>query len=346
MTSTTVFKSTLPFLVETTSDPSITFTFRIHSGSEKQLHDHGHIRGRCHEVFKQFDFDPSVIQSLREKTDQLIEEIDLHGGAKSIGLFVSDQIAHCSTFFVNIPERHYCGKFFSGLESLYAAAQSAPYALFLLEPHDLRVYKGQFNHLDSLPHQSAALSHLQKVFKDRPPAEHDKDGKIRRGQDSKWQKDFLDALSSLCKQEQLPAMIVGLDLVDLTEREIKESGVEVVAIRPDVHQFDGSEGLSRLVESLLKDFHDARTAELLERCTSLLASQKLISNQDDMHTCAQEGRAELLILETPSWNISGKMELTKLHETILHTLTNRGSVEFVPIGSLSKWSGAVMILRY
>jgi hypothetical protein len=343
MTSTIAINKSLPFLFSEAKTPSLTFIFRVHSGSEKQLHDFGHIRGRCHEIFNELELDSSVAEVLRKKTDALIEKIDLHSGAKSIGLFVSEQTAQCEAFFVNMPERFYFGDFFSGFEACYATAESAPYALFVLEPQSLKVFKGQADHLEAMP-ESAAVSHLQKVFKDRQHVHHDKDGKTNKVHDAKWQKSFVDAVAAVCSG--LPVMFTGLELADTTEREFKDAGVEVLAAKNEVCQSNCSESLVQMAEDLTRDYRASHSAKLLEQCRAALGTQKLVCIPQDMLACAQEGRAELLLLEAPGWDVSGKMELTAVHETIKHTLENKGRVEFVPTGSLSEWNGAVVVLRY
>jgi hypothetical protein len=343
MTSTIAINKTLPFLFTGAKEPSFTFLFRIHSGSEKQLHDVGHIRGRCHEIFNELESQGSDVEALRRKTDALIEKIDLHSGAKSIGLFVSGENAQCETFFIHMPERFYFGDYFSGLEACYATAESTPYALFVLEPQSLKVFKGQADHLEAMP-ESEAVSHLQKIFKDRQPAHHDKDGKTHRAHDSKWQKNFVDALAAVCAG--VPAMVAGLELTGLTERELRDAGVEVLATRNEVCQSTGTDALVQVAEDLLKEFHSTHAAKLLDQCRTAIGAQKLVSIPQDMLACAQEGRAEMLLLEAPAWDVSGKMELTEIHETIRHTLENGGRVEFVPTGSLTEWNGAVVVLRY
>lgn len=343
MTSTIAINKNLPFLFSGTKEPSITFLFRIHSGSEKQLHDVGHIRGRCHEIFNELEIESSTGEMLRKKTDALIEKIDLHSGAKSIGLFVSAQTAQCETFFIHMPERFYFGDYFSGLEACYAAAESTPYALIVLEPQSLKVFKGQADHLE-LMSESVELSHLQKIFKDKQPLQHDKDGKTHKTHDSKWQKNFVDAVAAVCSG--LPAIIVGVELADATERELKDAGVEVLAMRNEVCQSTGTDALVQLAEELLKEFHARRAAKLIDLCRTAIGAHKLVSIPQDMLACAQEGRAEVLLLEAPGWDASGKMELTEIHETIRHTLENNGRVEFVPSGTLSEWNGAVVVLRY
>jgi len=343
MTSTIAINKTLPFLFTGAKEPSFTFLFRIHSGSEKQLHDVGHIRGRCHEIFNELESKGADVEALRKKTDALIEKIDLHSGAKSIGLFVSGENAQCETFFIHMPERYYFGDYFSGLEACYGAAESAPYALCVLEPHSVKIFKGQADHLEAIP-ESAEVNHLQKIFNDRQPAHHDKDGKTHRTHDAKWHRSFVDAISAVCSG--LPVMIVGLELADVTEDELKEVGVEVLATRNEVCQSTGKDALVRIAEELRSEFHAKRAVKLLDQCRTAIGAHKLVSIPQDMLACAQEGRAELLLLEAPGWDVSGKMELNEVHEAIKFTLENNGRVEFLPTGSLTEWNGSAVVLRY
>ncbi|MDX1990566.1 MAG: hypothetical protein SFV17_27980, partial [Candidatus Obscuribacter sp.] len=62
--------------------------------------------------------------------------------------------------------------------------------------------------------------------------------------------------------------------------------------------------------------------------------------------CARAGKAEVLLLEDPQWTTEVEAKFTRLHAAIAETLSRGGRVEFLPEGSLTKWQGAALILRY
>lgn len=347
MTTNTVVAKALNHITQSADSPAFSFFFRIHSGSEKQLHDSGHIRNRCHEVLKEQGFDTAALEKMKEKVDKLIEKIDFQSGAKSIGLFVSNNHAHSMKFFVNLPEQHYVGDYFSGYESAYAWQESAPYILFLLEPTTIHAFKGQATHLKTLL-DSESMEHLHSVYKKRAPKVADKDGKQSKGNehDSTWKTEFLAAINALCKSMEVPVYLVGITLAGLSENEIKESGVKVLASIDEVHQKSSGEKLNNLVEELREKHRLQMAAGLVDECNSALGAKKLASGIEEILACAKEGRGEVLILEDPSWTTDAVAKFSAVHEAMREVMEKHGSVAFVPEGTLKQWGGAAMILRY
>lgn len=335
------------FLTADTKYPAFSFFFRLHSGSEKQIHDAAHIRNRCHETFKEAGLPASQLELLEKKADQLIEQLDFQSGAKSIGLFISEATAHAESYYVNIPERQYVGEFFSPYEALYARQESAPYLLFVLEPATVRVLKGQGNHLQSLT-SSESLDHLLSVFKRRSPVQADKDGKVRSGHeyDSKWQGELTKALNAVCAANRLPAFVVGLNETGLNEADLARDGIDVLAAINEVHQPSDSEKLKSLTEQLIKLSGEKNVEKWLAHCGTALGAKKLANGLDEILSCAKEGRGETLVIESPSWETVAKSEFSKLHEAIREMIVKHGKVEFVPEGTLSQWNGIALILRY
>lgn len=347
MTTNTVVAKELNHVTQAADSPAFSFFFRIHSGSEKQLHDSGHIRNRCHEVLKEQGFDTAILEKMKEKVDKLIEKIDFQAGAKSIGLFVSNNHAHSMNFFVNLPEQHYVGDFFSGYEIAYALQESAPYILFLMEPTIIHAFKGQGTHLETLL-DSRSLEHLLCVYKKRAPKAADKDGKQNKGNehDSTWKAEFLAAINDLCKSEEVPAYLVGITLAGLSEEEIMESGARVLASIDEVHQKSSYEKLNNLVEGLREKHRRQMAAELVDECNRALGAKKLASGIEEILACAKEGRGEVLILEDPSWTTDAVAKFSTVHEAIREVIEKHGRVAFVPEGTMKQWGGAAMILRY
>lgn len=347
MTTTKLTRPDLAFLTEETKYPAFSFFFRIHSGSEKQLHDAGHIRNRVHETLKAAELSSSLFETLKKKADQLIDQLNYQTGAQSVGLFLSPDQSHSSQYYVNIPERQYIGNYFSGYESIYAQKESAPYLLFLLEPTAMQIYRGHGTHVEALP-ESKASAHVLTVYKRRSPAQADKDGKERKGQeyDPKWKNELTKAIAELCSAEHLPAYFVGLNLAGTDELELRSHSIEILAATEEAHQRSGAEALKTLAHELIETFKAKHSATLVEHCQSAEGSHKLATGLDEILACAKDGRGEVLILETPSWETAGKLELGALHEAIRETALKHGNVEFVPEGAISKWNGAAMILRY
>ncbi|CAN5268662.1 hypothetical protein BH10CYA1_BH10CYA1_36530 [soil metagenome] len=347
MTFTQIAGNKPAFLIQGASYPSFSFFFRIHSGSEKQIHDGAHLRNCCHETLKNAGLDVRLLVKLQEKTDQLIEQLDFKSGAKSIGLFISENTAHSDLYYVNLPERQYVSEYFSGYESLYAMQASEPYLLFLLEPATVNVFRGQGTHLKTLS-ESNSLNHLLSACKQRSPVRADKDGKVHSGHeyDPKWKNELAKALAAVCSSERLSAFVVGLNMAGLDQSNLEEHGVEILGTIKEVHQSSDSERLGSLTEQLLQSADEKNAHKLLELCNTAFGAQKLASGTSEILSCANEGRGEILVLESPGWNTETKVEFSALHMAIRETLVRHGEVEFVPQGTLAQWQGAAMILRY
>lgn len=347
MTSTKLTQPDQAFLNQEVKSPAFSLFFRIHSGSEKQIHDAGHIRNRAHETFKESGLSSVVVETLTRRVDQLIDKLNFQTGAQSVGLFVSPDESHLSQYYVNIPERQYIGDYFSSYESIYAQNESAPYLLFLLEPAALHLYRGQGTHLESLS-ESKETMRLLSVYKQRSTMQADKDGKVRKGHeyDSKWKNELFKAIADLCSAERVPAFFAGLNLAGTNESELRSYGIEVLAGVEEVHQRSSAEALKTLAEKLIVCLKAERSATLIDQCQTAEGNHKLATGLDEISACAKEGRGEVLILETPEWETAGKLELGALHEAIRETKLKHGKVEFVPEGTISKWNGAAMILRY
>jgi len=327
MTTTIIANHDLAFLTADAKYPAFSFFFRLHSGSEKQIHDAAHMRNRCHETLKGAGLHASLLELLEQKADQLIDQLDFQSGAKSIGLFISETTAHSESYYVNIPERQYVGEFFSPYEGLYARQESAPYLLFLLESVTVRVFKGQGNHIQALP-ESEALMHLLSVCKQRSPLQADKDGKVRSGHeyDPKWQSELTKALAAVCADYRLPAFVVGLGEAGLNEADLAAKGVELLATIKEVHQASDSEQLRSLAEQLLELLREKNAEKLLEQCGTALGAQKLASGLDEILSCAKDGRGEILVIESPSWDTVAKPEFSKLDEAIRETIIKHGNI--------------------
>lgn len=346
MTSTELIRSGSDALKAETIYPAFSFFFRIHSGSEKQLHDLGHIRNRVHEVLKKSDLTSTALERIKSEADRLMDQVNFESGALSIGLFVSLDQAILSQYFINLPERDYLGGYFSGYETAYAAQQSAPYLLVTLEPSTLRIYRGRGEHLETLP-ESDATRHLQSVYRRRVSPQPDKDGKVRRGHhDSDWKKEFLEAVASVVSKEQVPIFLTGLALADLTETEFTSHGIKVLATLDDVCQFSGSDALKTLVHDLSKNYTTKKFRMLVDRCKVSQGSHKLASGADEILRCAKEGRGEILLLPYPCWEASGTQTLGTLHEAIRAMAFTDGAIEFLPGELIKEWDEAAMILRY
>ena len=338
----------LSSLTEKQEAPAFSFFFRLHSGSEKQLHDAGHMRSKCHEIIKDSKLDTATTDSLLEKVDQQLDALDLSSGAKSIGIFISAAQAMSELYYTYMPERQYKGEYFSCLESLYAEQESSPYIVFHFEPREVQVFKGCGDHLETAA-SSQAIEHLMTVLKHREATHADKDGKTAKGEvNSKWTRVLLDAMSAVCSSysSNLPAAVVGSSLVGITENDLEQASMKVVALIEEVQHATGGGYLSELGNKVLEMAHERKCKNLLEKCDSAVSSHKLACGTDEMLNCAKEGRAETLILHIPDWEKSGLMEFAPVHEIARETLSKNGSVEFVRTNALAKWNGQAMILRY
>lgn len=343
--STATLSNELAFLTIKQEAPAFSFYFRVHSGSEKQLHDTGHIRSKCHEVIKEAGLETSLTETLLSQVDKKIEELDLSTGARSIGIFVTGANAYIQSYYTYLPERQYAGEYFSLLESLYATQQSIPYALFLFEPRSVQVFKGQGEHLQIL--ESSSVEHLSKIYKQRDSAHFDKDGKAKRGEpDKKWVKELLDAMSAVCCEQKLPAVIVGNSLLGASADDLKKSSLNIIGIIEDVVHATGGNYQSELGSRIVELANKNKSEEWLQKCNESASCHKVSTSIEEMLACAKEGRAAQLLLETPCWEKSGRVEFTPLHEIARETLAKHGNLEFLAKNSLDKWNGQVMLLRY
>lgn len=345
--SLSIVSTNVTFLTEKVDFPAFSFFFRLHSGSEKQLHDPGHMLSKCQATFKNANLETAVAEKLQKHAEQLIENIDLTTGAKSVGLFISKDNAKSSLYYTYLPERQYQGEYYSCLESLYAEQESNDYLLFILESRSIKTFTGKGDHLESLS-SCPSIEHLLSTYKNKDISHLDKAGRSARGADldPQWKADFIEALAKVCSTKKRPAFLVGLSLIGVDEEELKKAGITVLASDPDVHQTTGGNELTSLANDLQNKARLQTVQELIEQCNTAIGAHKFASGKDEMLNCAKEGRTELLILETPSWEKSGLVELTTLHETARETLTKNGNVTFVPSDTLKKWNGACMILRY
>lgn len=334
------------FLTEKQKAPAFSFFFRVHSGSEKQLHDAGHMRSKCHEIIKNASLQSALTEELISKVDQEIEKLDLRSGAKSFGIFVSPDYAATKLYYTYLPERQYQGEYFSALESLYAEQQSKPYILYVFEPRSVQVFKGQGDHLEALD-DCAELEHVIKVYKHKDSTHADKDGKSHKGEhDLKWIKELTEAMAALCSKMKSPAAIVGNSLIAATEEDFKKSSLQCVACVEEVVHTSGGSFQTEFGGKILVLIQKNHAKEWLTKCNEAASAHKLVTEKDEMIACVVEGRAAQLVLETPAWDNTGLLEFSPLHEIARETLSKHGSLEFVSKNTLEKWNGQAMILRY
>ncbi len=347
MTSTDLVQKSPEVCNEKVTYPAFSFFFRMHSGSEKQLHDSGHIRNRVHEVIKASDSTPAILHEIKKRADLLIDQLDFETGAQSVGLFISSEESFLKQYYIYMPERDYVGDYFSGYESSYAEQESIPYLFISLEPSVVRVYRGRGEHLETAP-ESKEYTHLASVYKRRAPQQADKDGKVRKGQhhDSQWKQELLEAIAELCCNEQRPVFFAGLNLADLSQVELASHGIEVLAALDETYEIAGSESLKKIIQDLMSSYKDKKAKTLLEKCKIAKGNQKLATGADEVLNCARDGRGEVLILPNPSWELSGTLKLGTQQEAIRATYIMHGKVEFVPEELMKEWGEAAMILRY
>ncbi|MBK9145099.1 MAG: hypothetical protein IPM23_21610 [Candidatus Melainabacteria bacterium] len=335
----------LSFLTEEQKAPAFSFFFRVHSGSEKQLPDAGHMRSKCHEVIKEAGLDSALTENLLKKADHEIDQLDLSTGARSVGIYVSPDYAESRLFYTFMPERQYRGEFFSCLETLYAHQESSPYVLFHMEPRNLQVFRGRGEHLELLA-PSPALESLERAFKHRDTLHADKDGKTNKGEHSgKSIQEILDAMAAVCTSLDSPAAIAGLSLIGATEEDLRKSSIHAVALIDEVQHATGGGYLLELGARIMELSRQRRSKEALDSCNTAAGAHRIASQIDEMLAGAREGRAEALLLQYPSWEMTGLVEFTPLHDTARETLSRHGRVEFLS-GGLEKWGGQVMLLRY
>ncbi len=347
MTSTTANRSESPFMNEQANYPAFSFFFRIHSGSEKQLHDAGHIRGRCHEYIKASLLKPTVIEALLTKTDALIDNLNFHCGAKSVALFVSPDSSHSSLFYIDIPEKMYLGEYFSSYERLFAEQESAPYLMFVFEPTTVKVYKGQGLQLETLT-ETNSMASLHTVYKHRAPLKASKNGKTSQSHefDPKWKNELIHEIAKVCTEEKLPCYVAGLNAFGAEESELLSNGVELLVSMSVVQQPGDSDELKSLAEDLIARYQTKKAETLLSKCENAMGVHRLATGVDEIVNCAKDGRAAVLVLEAPAWSTEAEGKYGTLHEAVRQTILKHGEVEFVREGTLSKWNGAALILRY
>lgn len=347
MTSTILETTQCHFLREPVTAPAFSFFFRIHSGSEKQLHDAGHMRNRCHEVFKNAGLETSIVEVLKTKCDALIDAMELRTGAKSIGLFVAPGAAHSHLYYVNLPELHYAGKSFSCYESMYAVKASAPYLLFLFEPSSIEIYKGKGSYLETLP-KSKEVTHLLSVYAHRAPKRADKDGKLGGSElfDHKWKEEFYSAWADVMRAEAIPAYAAGLELIGATTEESTAKGIQLLFANLASLGKTSPENLKQTVKELRNSYRAKVAAEYVSSIETAGGAHKMVCSMDEIVDCARAGQAELLLVEDPEWKTDRVADFTQMHEAITQTLVHNGKVEFLPEGSLRAWKGHVLLLRY
>ncbi len=347
MTPTTLEKNQLDFLSETVKAPAFSFFFRLHSGSEKQLHDTGHIRSRCHEVFKASTVDGDVKERLMRECDALIDALDWQSGAKSLGLYVADGAAFARMFHVHLPEVYYIGDNFSVYETLYAFEACTPYLLLLFTPGGLELYKGRGNYLETLP-KTKEVVHLLSVYAHRASRHVDKDGKGRKGDDldHKWKEDLFRAWHDMAVAEGLPMYATGLEQIGAGVEEVKAKGLNLLFGSESTWTRTSPEELKPLVKDLRNDYRKYLAAQYVTRIEAAFGAHKMVSSLDEIVDCARAGKAEVLLLEDPKWTTEVEAKFTRLHDAIAETLLRGGRVEFLPEGSLTRWQGAALILRY
>jgi hypothetical protein len=344
MTSVTLEKTQFGFLQEPVKAPAFSFFFRIHSGSEKQLHDAGHIRNRCFEVLKNAGLESSQTETLKKECSALIDALDLQSGAKSIGLFVSPEAAFSRLYYVNLPELFYMGERFSCYETMYAAKASTPYLLFLFEPSTVEIYKGQGNHLESLG-KTKEVAHLLSVYSHRPTKAKDIDGKNTEV-DHKWKDEFYKAWGDVMRAETMPAYAAGMELVGATTEEVRGKGINLYASATTAWCKSGPEQLKPMVTELRNSYWSSTAKENVSSIEAAFGAKKMVSSIEEIVDCARAGQAETLFLEEPVWTTEAEAKFTKVHEAMYEVLAHHGKVEFVPKGTLAKWQGAALVLRY
>lgn len=325
-----------------------TFFFPIHSGSEGQVHDVGQLINRCNEAFRESSLPESTIRLLKANAEKAINTLNFHSGPRSVGVFVTPNESHLSLYYTDLPERHYRGDFFAAYESLWAEAASAPYLLFVLTGSTINVYEGRGTHLQ-LKSSNDELKHLQTIYKHRISPRVDKDGRHNKGHvdDAKAHHQLVEALASVCSAASLPAIFVGLGNSNVQEQELKSAGVDCLAIDSANHQDADIGALRQSVQTLLGESDGKGSAEIIARCTEACGQQLLASGLDEIVACVDQGRAELLVLEEPAGGDAKETQtLSPMENAIRTTLAKHGKVVFVPAGSLARWEGAALILRY
>lgn len=326
--------------------PAFSFFFAIHSGSEKKLHDQGHIKNRCHEALKAANLDSSTLELLTEKVDALITQIDYSNGFKSVGLFLAPDMAFAKPYSVALPERHYMGTTFSNLENLWAQEYSRPYLLFLFDSTDIHAYRGHDNHIETLE-SNGDLKHLLSIWHHKTGKGLDRDGKGHGPElDATVREDVLATIAKISKDWQAPILLVGGAQIAADVGVLEGRGIKVVYVVADTITKTAPEQLKPYLEEWLKIAKERKLAAVSEEIHAAKLAHKLVTGEEEILALATEGRGEILVLEEPNGKKTFKAEFTTMHKAVEEVLLKQGAVEFVPAKMLEEWHGKALITRY
>ncbi len=320
--------------------PCYSFFFRLHSGSEKQIHDEGHILSRCREAILSTAHGAEA-EKLIAAVQSLIDQIDYTSGAKSVSLYVSGGQSSIFHHFVNLPERWYVANEFSLLEYLWATQASRPYLLLVPGASQLKAYVGQADHLVSME-PSRELQDLMNSYKHKA-----KSHASGESETAELMRVVLcvEKIAALCSSKNLPLLLMGEEFLPGCVKELRAKDVAILQVLSNNCDGLSPEELHPGLEKVLSELFLHAAEELIVRCETAQGQNRLASGVQEIVECARDGRGALLLLELPTWGTNdGKPDPE--NTAIRDTLKNGGEVKFVAAGMLTRWTGAALILRY
>lgn len=307
------------------------FYFRLHAGSSKQPTDLTHIKSQICECIEQSSLDEDQRKQAMSKAMNLVEQIQLHSGAKSVSIFVSLDEGELHHHFVFLPERCYVGKEFALQEFLWAEYVSQDYLLILAGPSSLSVFDGRGSDLRK---SDKSADHLLSAFKHW----HNKrDAKFESANEAE---SLLQSLTQLVDEKGVPLLLIGSEyLPDLNQAVLK--GLKVKGVFPGNKVDTTAANLHIALEHFLDQCFESDTDMLLKKCEQSGRQHRLATGEQDMHDCAKEGKGELLVLVPPTRESRfRKLDVDCTQRTVRHTLLNHGRVMFAKKGP------PALILRY
>lgn len=317
--------------------PSFSFLFRLHSGTEKQRHDHAHISSRCREALASTgrNFEETLVATV----DTLLGQIDNDNGVKYISMFVAEDHASIFSHFINGPERCYVEDSFVLYEHLWASQMSSPYILLVLGSTHLKAYLVQASHLVGLA-SSPELRRLESAYKHKTQAKSD-----HLQVDSTYDSSCLQNIAELQLSLNKPLLLLGAEFLPECDNYFKAKGVNILGTMRGNFEGSSPDELSGKVEALTAELYSKESDAVLSKCNVARGQNKLATGIEEIAECSSTGRGALLALEEPSWN-ADEIKSGLVNEAIKHTLLNSGEVRFLRAGSLADWGGAALILRY
>ena len=269
---------------------------------------------------------------LLKQLETLLRQLDYKPHSQALALFISANSAQAVALNYPAQPRVVIGNEFALKEALYSRFAFPTYATLSFAANQARLFKGNGHYLSEVRNDDDHLSHLLKerssVVKSQGSG-HGAEASIMHK---------IEASLKTILEEHAPVVLIGLpENISLVGLEKFVAGT----ISGNYETATASE-IAAVAEPVITAYIERKTREEMAKLDALKHDHKLATGASEIAELMASGRVETLYME------EGPGGPTILPEESLanQTMAFKGSIVFLPAGSLKNYGGLAAALRY